>query len=184
MIEQIANSTICWVILLLALFTYQQLFLQYLTIASSTVCNKMSTNANNSAIQHNCYSQYQHEFTSILIGALPLLGLLGTIVGLLQCFAGIASQGANSQVMSAGISDALLTTQLGLVCAVPAWLLQAWVRTQIQNKLRLTAENTLTNNQPVNHQTANHLTGNKENVTRDETADKKSAYATTTVEAA
>lgn len=70
----------------------------------------------------------KHDFTAVLIGALPLLGLLGTITGLLDCFAGIANQGADGSQISAGIGDALLTTQLGLVCAIPAWLLQAWVK--------------------------------------------------------
>ncbi|MBU2871693.1 MotA/TolQ/ExbB proton channel family protein [Colwellia sp. E2M01] len=131
MIEQIANSIICWSIIALALYCYQQLFHQYLML--------------NQAEANNSSEHSQHEFTSILIGALPLLGLLGTIVGLLECFAGIASQGANSQLMSSGISDALLTTQLGLVCAVPGWLLQSWVRAQVQAKDRLQAENTVIN---------------------------------------
>lgn len=140
MIEQIANSIICWSIIVLALFCYQQLFHQYLLLGNS--------NGADTGAEHT-----QHEFTSILIGALPLLGLFGTIVGLLECFAGIASQGANSQLMSSGISDALLTTQLGLVCAVPAWLLQAWVRSKAETKTLLSAENTVVNSK-INTQDA------------------------------
>lgn len=124
MIMQLLNSNICWAILLLALLCYQQLWSEYLIAASRK---------KNDEHVENDYRQ--HEFTSILIGALPLLGLLGTIAGLLDCFSGIASDGASSEVMSSGIASALLTTQLGLVCAIPGWLLQAWIRSSIQNNL-------------------------------------------------
>jgi biopolymer transport protein ExbB len=61
----------------------------------------------------------------IFIGALPLLGLLGTISGLLDTFHAM-SQGATldqESALSQGIADALWTTQLGLVIAIPAWLM-------------------------------------------------------------
>lgn len=66
----------------------------------------------------------------LLIGALPLLGLLGTITGLLDTFFAM-SLGRNldqSELLSSGIADALLTTQFGLAMAVPAWLLHAYLR--------------------------------------------------------
>lgn len=70
------------------------------------------------------------ETLQLLIGALPLLGLLGTITGLLETFYAM-SLGLNldqSQLLSSGIADALLTTQFGLAMAVPAWLLHAYLR--------------------------------------------------------
>ncbi|PCJ42190.1 MAG: hypothetical protein COA71_06270 [SAR86 cluster bacterium] len=70
------------------------------------------------------------ETLQLLIGALPLLGLLGTITGLLDTFYAM-SLGQNldqSQLLSSGIADALLTTQFGLAMAVPAWLLHAYLR--------------------------------------------------------
>ena len=54
-----------------------------------------------------------------------LLGLLGTISGLLDTFHAM-SQGAaldQESALSQGIADALWTTQLGLVIAIPAWLM-------------------------------------------------------------
>ena len=68
--------------------------------------------------------------TEIFIGALPLLGLLGTISGLLDTFQAM-SQGAaldQSSALSQGIADALWTTQLGLVIAIPAWLLLGHIK--------------------------------------------------------
>ena len=53
----------------------------------------------------------------------PLLGLLGTVWGLLAAFQVVAIQGsADFNVISAGISTALLTTVAGLVAAIPAVL--------------------------------------------------------------
>lgn len=68
--------------------------------------------------------------TEIFIGALPLLGLLGTISGLLDTFHAM-SQGAQldqASALSQGIADALWTTQLGLVVAIPAWLMLGHIK--------------------------------------------------------
>lgn len=112
MIAQLSNNWICWAILLLALFCYQQLFAQYLQRNQMAETDKTTFN----------------ETTAILINALPLLGLFGTITGLLDCFSGLAAQGVKGELVSQGIADALLTTQLGLVCAIPGWLLQFSLR--------------------------------------------------------
>ena len=62
------------------------------------------------------------------IAALPLLGLLGTIVGLLDTFVMLAAgAGTHQAVMSGGIADALFTTQMGLLMAIPGWLMLAWL---------------------------------------------------------
>ncbi|HEX7030525.1 MAG TPA: MotA/TolQ/ExbB proton channel family protein [Gammaproteobacteria bacterium] len=51
----------------------------------------------------------------------PLLGLLGTVVGMIQVFAVITSQGVgNPAAMAGGISTALITTAAGLIVAIPA----------------------------------------------------------------
>lgn len=121
MIEQLTQNWLCWAILLLALVCYYQLWMEYFGIK---VANLSSDS--NETRQSNI--SLKQEFSGVLVGALPLMGLLGTIIGLLDCFVGIASDGASSELVSGGIADALLTTQLGLICAVPGWLLQAYVR--------------------------------------------------------
>ena len=51
----------------------------------------------------------------------PLLGLLGTVVGMITVFGNINVNGpANSDLLAAGISEALITTAFGLIIAVPA----------------------------------------------------------------
>ncbi|KZN48543.1 MotA/TolQ/ExbB proton channel family protein [Pseudoalteromonas luteoviolacea] len=61
-----------------------------------------------------------------LIASQPLLGLLGTIQGLLDTFEFISIFDALSQqaVMSGGISSALITTKLGLILAIPSLILR------------------------------------------------------------
>jgi len=58
-----------------------------------------------------------------LVGAAPLLGLLGTVNGIVQAFDGMLVTGGVEQ-MSAGIGRALRTTQYGLTIAAPALLLE------------------------------------------------------------
>ena len=57
-----------------------------------------------------------------IIGSVsPLLGLMGTVVGIMNSFFGIASQGsANIAAVAPGIAEALTTTVTGLAVAIPA----------------------------------------------------------------
>lgn len=65
----------------------------------------------------------------ILLSALPLLGLLGTITGLLTTFRAMAGSTDFSQTfVSRGISEALVTTQLGLITVIPGLLLFEFIR--------------------------------------------------------
>ncbi|MEM9174740.1 MAG: MotA/TolQ/ExbB proton channel family protein [Myxococcota bacterium] len=64
-------------------------------------------------------------FVSTLVAAAPLLGLLGTVLGMLQTFFGISTSGGTETagVVAAGISEALVTTQTGLTIALPGLFL-------------------------------------------------------------
>lgn len=74
-------------------------------------------------------SQVVHELERFL-GALgtiaavaPLIGLLGTVVGMIQVFTAIMLEGTgNAGVLAGGISQALITTAAGLTVAIPALL--------------------------------------------------------------
>ncbi len=50
----------------------------------------------------------------------PLLGLLGTVTGMIQSFSEIQKNGADPSVLAGGIWEALLTTAAGLMIAIPA----------------------------------------------------------------
>ncbi len=57
----------------------------------------------------------------IIVGVAPLLGLLGTGLGMIQVFGQIALEGpGRAEALSQGISEALLTTVLGLSIGIPA----------------------------------------------------------------
>ena len=52
----------------------------------------------------------------------PMVGLLGTLLGLINALAGVALRGnVDERALAAGIAEALLTTVLGLVIGLPAW---------------------------------------------------------------
>ncbi len=51
----------------------------------------------------------------------PLLGLLGTVIGMIKVFAVITAEGVgNAAVLAEGISEALITTATGLTIAIPS----------------------------------------------------------------
>ncbi len=57
---------------------------------------------------------------AILGSLLPMLGLLGTVIGMIDVFDVIARHGTGDPMqMAHGISQALLTTASGLICAIP-----------------------------------------------------------------
>jgi biopolymer transport protein ExbB len=57
----------------------------------------------------------------------PLLGLLGTVMGMIKVFAEIMTQGTgNASVLAGGISEALITTAAGLSVAIPALVMHRY----------------------------------------------------------
>jgi biopolymer transport protein ExbB len=61
------------------------------------------------------------------VAAAPLLGLLGTVIGMLTTFAALSTGSGGDKTMAAvagGISEALITTETGLVIALPGLFLQ------------------------------------------------------------
>jgi len=65
---------------------------------------------------------------SLLASIAPLLGLLGTVSGMIKTFSVIAEFGTgNARALASGISEALITTQTGLVIAVPGLFLASFL---------------------------------------------------------
>lgn len=63
----------------------------------------------------------------ICVGAAPLVGLLGTVTGMLTTFSALATGSGGEKTMglvAGGISEALITTETGLVIALPGLFLQ------------------------------------------------------------
>ena len=67
---------------------------------------------------------------TIVAGA-PLLGLLGTVIGMIKIFAVVATAGSSiTEQLSSGISQALITTATGLVIAIPALFVHAYLESR------------------------------------------------------
>jgi len=65
---------------------------------------------------------------AVFATAAPLLGLLGTVVGMIDTFQSMSLFGAGDpKIVSGGISLALVATELGLVVAIPLLLLHSWL---------------------------------------------------------
>jgi biopolymer transport protein ExbB len=76
--------------------------------------------------------EQQLKFVKCLVAAAPLLGLLGTVLGMLQTFFGIATSGGveTAAVVASGISEALVTTETGLTIALPALFMVMFIQRQ------------------------------------------------------
>lgn len=62
----------------------------------------------------------------------PLLGLLGTVIGMVKVFAAITASGVgNPSVLAGGISEALITTAAGLTVAIPSLMGYRYLRGRI-----------------------------------------------------
>jgi len=68
----------------------------------------------------------------------PLVGLLGTVLGMFRAFGGIASDvsaGAKPVVLAQGVSQAIVTTIFGLVVAIPCLVAYAFFRRRAQARI-------------------------------------------------
>lgn len=64
----------------------------------------------------------------------PLLGLLGTVIGMIEAFQRLESAGnqVDPALLSGGIWQALLTTAVGLVVAIPALIAHQWLERRVE----------------------------------------------------
>jgi biopolymer transport protein ExbB len=68
----------------------------------------------------------------ILSSVAPLIGLLGTVAGMMLSISSAADNAGN---VADGISKALITTQAGLVVAIPSWIIAMVATSQMQTLL-------------------------------------------------
>lgn len=77
-------------------------------------------------------------FLAITAAAAPLLGLLGTVTGMIKTFQLLTIFGTgDAKSLSAGISEALVTTELGLIVAIPTLVLHGALSRMAKHKLGL-----------------------------------------------
>jgi biopolymer transport protein ExbB len=94
-------------------------------------------------------------FIKVIAAVAPLMGLLGTVTGMIKTFQVITLYGAGDpKLMAGGISQALMTTVLGLVVAIPMVLLHTLVSGQsrkIVNILQSQSAGIVANHQESRH---------------------------------
>lgn len=74
-------------------------------------------------------------FLGLTAAAAPLMGLLGTVLGIIKTFKQMAIYGTgNASSFSAGISEALITTAEGLVVAIPVLVLHGILKSLVKGK--------------------------------------------------
>ena len=118
--NELLENPVIWVIFAMTVVCYYNLFCQLFSASPNKGSSLTALSLDN---------------TQILLSSLPLLGLLGTIVGLLQTFAAMAQGvGNQAELMSAGIADAMYTTELGLLMVIPGWLMLYQRRRALQNE--------------------------------------------------
>ena len=81
-------------------------------------------------VAHKCVARHEHLlfWLGVSASAAPLLGLLGTVTGMIHTFRLITAVGVgDARLLADGISEALVTTEAGLCVAIPALLCHAWL---------------------------------------------------------
>ena len=73
---------------------------------------------------------------SVCASVAPLLGLLGTVTGMIHTFQLITVFGTGeASTLSSGISEALVTTEFGLIIAVPALIIHAYLSRRVEKAI-------------------------------------------------
>lgn len=77
--------------------------------------------------------RYRRLFHAIASTA-PMLGLLGTVFGLIRSFNDVASAGAMGRpdLLAKGFGEALITTAMGLLVAIPAMVIHSWLTSRVE----------------------------------------------------
>lgn len=86
------------------------------------------------SINENRKSMTWVNYISLVAQAAPMLGLLGTVIGMVQAFGILAESGqANPTQLAGSISVALLTTMWGLITAIPSLLAYFFFKNRLNN---------------------------------------------------
>ncbi len=79
-----------------------------------------------------------------IAGVSPLLGLLGTVFGIMHAFSAINMVGVgNPRVLAGGISEALITTAAGLIVAIPSLMMYRYFRGKIDELILIMEKESL-----------------------------------------
>jgi biopolymer transport protein ExbB len=153
------GGPVMFAIITLSVVLYSRCFMLLFTLRSSR--RRLAGGAPALAVEFEALRRLQDEIQdgfrqqrialSAMIAAAPLLGLLGTVSGLVRTFESLSARGAQNSMegLAGGISEVLVATESGLVVAIPAllivYLAHREMRKQLQrmNQLEERAESAL-----------------------------------------
>lgn len=109
---------------------------QLLKRSSSPICPIILVAIRNAGMRREIIKDYMEEagateaysieryidILGIIATISPLLGLLGTVSGMITSFQAVGATGNESQMLAAGISEALITTATGLSIGIPVYI--------------------------------------------------------------
>ncbi|MBK1879917.1 MotA/TolQ/ExbB proton channel family protein [Pelagicoccus mobilis] len=89
-------------------------------------------------LQFREFMRNRLRFAGVLLVAAPLLGLLGTVLGMLEMFNGLSLKAGHQTTLlvAEGVKKSLITTQTGLTIAIPALFIMYWIR-RVANRREL-----------------------------------------------
>ena len=125
-----------WELALMLYLLYSQRSGLVVPDAVSRICASNDPEAEGGRIADRLMSQA--EWLADIAAIAPLVGLLGTVLGMYQAFGGIANDlAANARpvVLAQGVSQAIITTMFGLVVSIPCLVFHAMLRRRAAKRI-------------------------------------------------
>jgi biopolymer transport protein ExbB/TolQ len=140
------GGLVMFAIIALSVVLYSRCFMLLLGLRRSRRRLRSATPvlASEFATLHRLQDETQDEFRQqrvalgAMIAAAPLLGLLGTVSGLVKTFESLSAQAGQSSMegLAGGISEVLVATESGLVVAIPALLIVYLAHREMRKQLQ------------------------------------------------
>jgi len=113
-------------------------------ILGQTILAISDKNYTNEMVREECVRLANNELNEarrglriidLIITIAPLVGLLGTVLGMIEAFQALQDSGAQADpsALAGGIWEALLTTAAGMGIAIPASILLSWYDSVVEN---------------------------------------------------
>ena len=72
------------------------------------------------------------DYLGVIIGLSPMLGLLGTITGMMAAFNGLSGNLDNTAAVTSGLAEALITTVFGLIISIMGMCIHAYLKGKVK----------------------------------------------------
>ena len=138
------TTFLMWVLMFERLWYFVK---EHRAVIRDTIAAWEARDERNSWTAHVVRDQLISETTSRIRGSMPivltcitlcpLLGLLGTVTGMIQVFDAMATQGGNARSMAAGVSAATIPTMSGMIASLSGIMGSTFLRRRIDTESEL-----------------------------------------------